>query len=177
MTTGTMPGRLRGRLRQQLEEHVAPYDPAGEVDLPGFAGSLSLFAASAGALALGLRSSQRDLPDRFAAHDLLLGGVAVHKFTRLLSKGSVTAPVRAPFTEFEGPAGASEHHESARGEHGVRHTVGELLTCPFCLGVWVSSAYVAGLVAAPRATRTWAAIFTVTAVSDTLQHAYARLRD
>jgi hypothetical protein len=58
----------------------------------------------------------------------------------------------------------------------MRHTVGELLTCPFCLGQWVGTGYVAGLALAPRAARTWAAVFTVTAVSDLLQHFYARVR-
>jgi hypothetical protein len=84
--------------------------------------------------------------------------------------------VRAPFTEFEAPAGAGEHLERARDGHGVRHTVGELLTCPFCVGVWVSTAYVGGLALAPRATRGWAAVFAVTGISDFLQHGYARLR-
>ena len=58
----------------------------------------------------------------------------------------------------------------------MRHTVGELLTCPFCLGVWVATAYVAGLVVAPRPTRALAAVMTVVAGSDTLQHGYSRLR-
>ena len=74
----------------------------------------------------------------------------------------MTSPLRAPFTQFEEAAGNSEHHEVPRGEHGVRHTVGELLTCPFCLGVWIATAYVAGLGVAPRAARGWAAVFAVT---------------
>ena len=177
MGTATTSGadRLRRTIRGQVEQQLAPYDREGEVNLPGFAGSLALFGASAAAAAAALRSGGRDLPDRYPVTDVLLGGVAVHKFTRLVSRGSVTSPVRAPFTEFEGAAGASEHEESPRG-HGIRHTVGELLTCPFCLAVWVSSGYVVGLAAAPRATRAWAAVFAVTAVSDSLQHLYARLR-
>lgn len=151
------------------------YDPEGEVDVTGFAGSLAAFAV-ASALAAGMVHRRTGgLPERYAAADLLLGGLAVHKFSRLLARGAVTSPLRAPFTTFEGPAGASEHEESARG-HGVRHTVGELLSCPFCLAPWVSVGYVAGLAVAPRAVRAWAAVFAVTAVSDSVQHAYARLR-
>jgi hypothetical protein len=86
--------------------------------------------------------------------------VATHKLSRLLS----TASVSAPFTQFEEAAGSGEHHESARGQHGVRHTVGELLTCPFCLAVWVATAYVAGLVAAPRPTRTAAVVLCAVAM-------------
>ena len=87
----------------------------------------------------------------------------------------MASPLRAPFTEFEGPAGPAEHQEEPRGSHGVRHTVGELLSCPFCLGVWVGTAYVAGLAVAPRPTRTWAAVFGVVGLSDFLQHVYGRL--
>lgn len=152
------------------------YDPDGRVNLPGYAGSLVAFAAATTALGVLGRRRGRSLPARYDVQDLVVGGIAAHKFSRLVAKGSVTAPVRAPFTEFDEPAGASEHHEHARGKHGVRHTVGELLTCPFCVGQWVSTGYVVGLALAPRATRTWAAVFAVSGLSDTLQHAYARLR-
>jgi hypothetical protein len=152
------------------------YDPAGEVDVKGFAGSMTTYAALVAGLGAALRASDLELPDRFPVADLVLGGVATHKLSRLLSKGSITSPLRAPFTEFVAPAGSSEHHEKARGEHGVRHTVGELLTCPFCLGVWLGTAYVAGLTLAPRPTRALAAVFSVVAISDALQQAYGRLR-
>lgn len=151
------------------------YDPEREVNLPGFAASMSVYAAAVtGFLAL-LRASGRDLPERYAVQDLVIGGLATHKLSRLLAKGSVTSPIRAPFTEFAEPAGSSEHIERPRG-HGVRHTVGELLSCPFCLDVWIGTAYVAGLAVAPRATRGWGAVFSVVAGSDLLQHAYGRLR-
>ncbi len=152
------------------------YDPDHQVNLPGYTGSLLAFTASTAALGLLARRHGRALPQSYAVTDLVIGGLATHKFSRLLSKGAVTSPVRAPFTEFDEPAGASEHNERARGEHGLRHTVGELLTCPFCVGQWVSTGYVVGLALAPRATRTWAAVFAVSGLSDTLQHAYARLR-
>jgi hypothetical protein len=149
------------------------YDPDGDVDLHGYSGSLLTYGLGVAALAGALGSRA---PERYAVRDLVLGGIATHKFSRLLARGSVTSPVRAPFTEFEDAAGAAEHQEGARGEHGVRHTVGELITCPFCLAVWVGTSYVGALALAPRAARTWAAVFTVTAVSDFLQHGYARLR-
>ncbi|WP_426247153.1 DUF1360 domain-containing protein [Nocardioides sp. LHG3406-4] len=153
------------------------YDPQGQVNLAGFAGSLATYAATVGVLVAASRTAGRGLPERYTVADVVLGGLATHKFTRLLSKASVTSPLRAPFTRFERPAGSAEHDEAARGSHGARHTVGELLTCPFCLAVWVGTGYVASLALAPRPARTWAAVFAVTAVSDSLQHLYARLRD
>lgn len=151
------------------------YDPDGAVNLSGFAGSLATYAVVTTALVVGTGTSGR-APAHYALSDVLLGGLATHKFSRLLARGAVTSPVRAPFTEFDAAAGASEHDEQPRGDHGVRHTIGELLTCPFCLGVWVGTAYVAGLALAPRSTRAWAATFAVTGVSDFLQHAYSRTR-
>ena len=151
------------------------YDPADEVNLAGYTGSLTTYGAAVAALLAVLRASGRELPESYAVRDVLMGGVATHKFSRLLSRGSVTSPLRAPFTEFEAPAGSAEHREEPRGSH-LRHTVGELLTCPFCVGVWVGTAYVAGLAVAPRVTRAWAAVFTVVGVSDALQQGYARLR-
>jgi hypothetical protein len=155
---------------------AATYDPDGEVDLDGYAHSLAVYAASVSGLLLLGHATGRKLPESYSFHDLAVGGVATHKLTRLLGKASVTSPIRAPFTEFDGAAGSGEHLESPRGHHGVRHTVGELLTCPFCLGVWVGTAYVAGMAFAPRSTRTAAAVLTVVGASDALQHVYARLR-
>ena len=152
------------------------YDTDDEVNLTGYAKSLAVYSASVAGLLLTARVRGRSLPERYSVQDLAIGGMATHKLTRLLSRSSVTSPLRAPFTEFEGPAGSGEHVEKPRGGHGVRHTVGELLTCPFCLGVWVGTAYVSGLALAPRPTRALAAVLTVVTLSDTLQHAYSRLR-
>lgn len=159
----------------RVSEEAGAYDDAGRVPLPGYAGSLVAFAASVAGLAVAGRRSGARLPQRYSAADIAIGGLATHKFTRLLSKGSVTSPIRAPFTEFEAPAGSAELNEQARGG-GVRHTIGELITCPFCLGQWVGTGYVVALAVSPRAARTWAAVFAVTGVSDALQQAYARLR-
>jgi hypothetical protein len=53
--------------------------------------------------------------------------------------------------------------------------VGELLTCPFCIGQWVGTAWVAGLAFAPRASRWAAATMSVVAVADVLQFGWAKL--
>src|SRR3954469_2523506 len=144
------------------------YDPDQDVDLHGFTGSLAAYAATVGVLLAAGALRGRRLPERYAVSDVVLGGVAVHKFSRLLARSSVASPVRAPFTEFESAAGKAEHNERPRDGHGVRHTVGELLTCPFCLGVWTGTVYIGGIGLAPRAARAWAALFTVSALSDTL---------
>jgi hypothetical protein len=57
------------------------------------------------------------------------------------------------FTTSQGPQGPAELHEEARSED-AKDTVGELVTCPFCMSVWVVSTLTAGQLLWPRATRT-----------------------
>jgi hypothetical protein len=148
------------------------YDPSGQVNLRGYSATMATYAALVGATLVGGRLSGRGAPAGNSVADLVIGGVATHQLSRLLAKGSVASPLRAPFTEFEGPTGAAEHSEHARGDSGVRHTIGELLTCPFCLTVWLGTAYVAALAVAPRPTRAAAAVFSVVAISDWLHLGY-----
>ena len=101
--------------------------------------------------------------------------ITTHKLSRLIAKDPVTCPLRAPFTRYSGTSGPAELAEEARG-HGVRHAVGELITCPFCTGQWVATAYAAGMIFAPDATRLAGATMTAVAGSDWLQLAYARLQ-
>lgn len=122
------------------------------------------------ALAIAKRR-ERELPEQVNAGELLLVGTASHKLARLLSKDKVTSPLRAPFTELEGSGGPAEFEESSRGT-GLRKAIGELLICPFCLGLWVVAAFSVGLLFAPRVTRFVASLFTALTLSDFFQIAY-----
>jgi hypothetical protein len=112
------------------------------------------------------------LPARITLADTALLGVATHKASRLLTKDSVTAALRAPFTRFDEETGMGEVNESVRGQ-GIQHAAGELASCPFCLAVWVSTGLTAGMVFAPRLTRLVAAM----PASDTLQIGYEAARE
>ncbi|MFI6089596.1 DUF1360 domain-containing protein [Streptomyces sp. NPDC051218] len=110
-------------------------------------------------------------PDSFAPWDVLLTGAAVFRLSRLLSKGSVTSPLRAPFTRYESAAGPAEVSESPRGG-AVTSTVGELVTCPFCLSVWLTTTFTGARLVWPHATRTVTGALTSLALADTLQLGY-----
>ena len=58
----------------------------------------------------------------------------------------------------------------------MRKALGELVSCPFCLGQWVATTDVFGLIVVPRATRAAASVFAVLTGSDMLQYAYAKLQ-
>jgi hypothetical protein len=132
---------------------------------------MSSFGALVAAALLIARKQGRELPEQVGAGQLLLVGTASHKVARLLSKDKVTSPLRAPFTELEGKGGPAEFEESSRGT-GLRKAIGELLICPFCLGLWVVAAFSVGLLFAPRVTRFIASLFAALTISDFFQIAY-----
>jgi len=128
-------------------------------------------ALMAGFLAWRARSGS-GFPPKVGAGDVLLAGVATHKISRVLAKDRVTAPLRAPFTEFEEEGGPGEVEENPRQVGGMRQAIGELLVCPFCLAQWVATAALAGFAVVPRATRFICSIFAAVTISDFLQIVY-----
>jgi hypothetical protein len=125
---------------------------------------------------LAARRSGRELPDRIAVSDLVLGGIATYKLSRMITKDKVTAFARAPFTRFQKKAGHGEVEEAARGR-GLRYAIGELLVCPYCLSQWVAGAFTLGFLCAPRLTRLLAGMWTLYAVADVAQLGYKALEE
>jgi hypothetical protein len=160
-------------LRDRVRHVGRAYSPHEHRPLDGYLVAMGAFGVLGTSLAVGARLLGRSVPERPAPADVLLISVATHKLSRLLAKDAVTSPLRAPVTRYSGPAGAAELNEEVRDEgSSVRHGIGELVTCPFCLAVWVATGLTGGLVLAPRVTRLAAAVLTATAVSDFLQLAY-----
>jgi hypothetical protein len=158
--------------KSQADGPFAGYaEPEKRPPFRSYAALTALFNAGMAAGLAGARRRGHDLPERVETRDLVLAGVATHKLSRLIAKDRITAFARAPFTEFQEPGGPAEVEERARGE-GLRRTVGELLVCPYCLGMWISGGFHLGLVAAPRATRFAASVLTGLTISDFLQIAY-----
>jgi hypothetical protein len=153
-----------------IEDHADQPRPLGS-----YLALIGAFNALAGAgLVAGHRAGR--LPDRVGAGDIVLAGVASYKLSRLIARDRVTSGLRAPFTRFQADAGQGEVDEAARGT-GLRRAIGELLVCPDCLGLWTAAGLTAGLVAAPRATRTLAASLAVHALSDALNTAHSIVQE
>jgi hypothetical protein len=154
------------------------YAPDQERPVGSYAVLMGAFTTLATSFAAWFRASGRDLPDGIDTGDLLLVTVASHKASRLIAKDRVATPLRAPFTRFESDqdAGPGEVDERPRGR-GIRRAIGELLVCPYCLGMWTSAAFVAGLLVAPRFTRWVAAVLTTFFGSELLQIAYKKAED
>ncbi len=160
-------------------EETAPYaghSPQQERPLEGYALLIGTFTLLAGAFAAWFRTSERELPDRIAGTDLALIAVATQTTSRILTKSRAMSALRAPFTSFQGDSGPGEVDEAARGR-GLRRAVGELMVCPHCLGMWIATAFTAGLLVVPRPTRWIATVFTALFGSEVLQIAYKKACD
>jgi hypothetical protein len=133
-------GALRAAV-ESVSQQAAEYGrPDGATR--GYAAVMGVFAGTAAGLSAIAARTGRRAPE-MTPFDLVLLGLATHKVSRIVAKDAVTSPVRAPFTRFEGSAGDAEVSEQVTGS-GVRKAVGELVTCPFCLGTWVATALLAG---------------------------------
>ncbi|MEU2511185.1 DUF1360 domain-containing protein [Streptomyces syringium] len=145
-----------------------------ERPLAGYAVLMGSYAAMVGALGVAVRR-RGGVAGRPAAGDLALLAVATFQVSRTLSKDAVLSPLRAPFTTYQGPAGPGEVTEAPR-PGPVRHAVGELVTCPFCVAQWAGTVGLASLAFFPRTTRWVTAGVSAVAAADVLQLGYARLR-
>ena len=162
------------------DNDAGPYagyaEPEERPPFAAYAAFATVFHGAVAGAVVAAKRSGRDLPERVELQDLALIGAASYKLSRLVAKKKITSFVRAPFTELEGKGGPAEVEEKARGS-GVRRAVGELLTCPYCLGLWASGGFHAGLLFAPRSTRFTASVLSAMTISDFLQIAYRAVED
>ena len=162
-------------------EDDGPWDGyAPESERPPLGTYLALASgwASAATALLVVGRRRNSLPERMEPQDIVLFGAAAFKLSRLVTKAKITAFARAPFTEYQGKGTApGEVDERPRARRGPRAAVGQLLTCPYCMGLWIASALTVGYVTAPRETRLVAGAISAVGVSDFFQAAYCELAD
>ncbi len=117
-------------------------------------------------------SRERDRKRAFAIspNDLALLGLATFRAGRMVAYDRVSEPFRAPVTETvpdEFDAGENVVAEGA----GVQKAIGELVSCPTCVGTWVAAGLVYGLHLAPGPTRLLAAILGVSGLAEIISGA------
>jgi hypothetical protein len=134
---------------------------------------LAEYAALAGAfgavLAGFLFAAGRRLPERISLVDTVRIGLASYKLGRLIAKDPVASFVRAPVTE--------DLDATEPKREGAGRALGELVTCPYCIGLWIASGFAYSLVLFPRQTRLVTTIFGGQAVADFLNAGFVRVRD
>lgn len=137
-----------------------------ERPLPEYAAITGVFGAALGGFLLLAR---RRLPEKVGFADVARIGLASYKLGRLVAKDEVTSWVRAPVTRDE------ETQEPK--PQGMERALGELVTCPYCIGLWIASGLSYALVLFPRETRLVTTIFGSQAVADFLNAGFVRLNE
>lgn len=169
-----MGEKVSDKVQEKVQKEVFEGYGGEEQRLYSYSTLMGLFNLIFALFLLLVKGTGRALPERVDAKDLVLLGVATHKLSLIGAQDAVTSPLRAPFTELQEKESPKSLDEKPRGK-GLRRSVGELLTCQFCLGMWVASLFTYGLVLAPRVTRLIATVFTVVTISDHLHQTYKAL--
>lgn len=142
--------------------------------LEHYARLMGAFGLVWGAGATLLRLAGRPFPQRVPLADLLVLGLATTRISRLIAKDKVARVVRAPFTEVEPGASPHEVKEQPRADAGgTRRALGELVTCPRCVGVWAATGLTLAYVAAPSATRMAGTALAAATISDYVNTCFA----
>ena len=119
-----------------------------------------------GAVAGLLRATDKPAPP---LRELPVIGLAAFSVSKALSKEKIGAWVRQPVVD-EPQAGDPEP-----AGRGLRHALGELVTCSRCLGTWSSLGLVGFRVVAPREAQIVTTILASAALNDFLQSGFTTL--
>ena len=139
-------------IRDAVQPEVQAYRNGEDRPLGGYVLVMAVFGALV-AGAAGLAGATGRKPPELGLFDLLLITLGTHKLSRTISKDAVTSPLRAPFTRYQGTGGPGEVMEEVRSSGRIRHAIGELITCPLCLDMWIATGFAFGMVFAPQFTR------------------------
>ena len=122
-----------------------------------------------GGLAAVAALSRRSPPG--TALELAALSAATFKVSRTLTRERVGSFVRQPFVEGDADTGEDERPAGT----GLQRAVGELVTCPRCLGTWSAAALASTQMLSPRFGRllTWS--LGASAANDFLQAAFVAL--
>lgn len=90
-----------------------------------------------------------------------LQALAAYRIARIIAHEPVAQFIRAPFVERQlvhEPDGSEKIEEVPRGV-GLQQSIGQLLTCSWCTGVWAAAAFFYGWFLAPRLVRPFVYVF------------------
>ena len=140
-----------------------------ELSHPPYQAYATIAGAFFGGLAAVAALSRRPPPNNPLEFAAL--AAATFKVSRTLSRERVGSFVRQPFVEGDADTGEDEHPAGS----GFQRAIGELVTCPRCLGTWSAAALVSTEMVSPRFGRllTWS--LGASAANDFLQAAFGAL--
>jgi len=151
----------------------------GVASTPESATSPVHYAVLEGAFAVGLggvvalvRRRERDGSLAIPREALPLLALATFALADVVAKEKVSTWLREPFVRE-----SAEHKAVAPEGTGLRHAVGELVTCTRCMGTWSALGLVGLRTASPSAGRTVTNVLALTGVNDVLQGGFRLLAE
>jgi hypothetical protein len=132
------------------------------------------FLALFGAFALSQRNQKQEQALR--PFDLVLLGLATYRTGHLIVYDKVTGPLRAPFTKITDDASGVGKTVTSQSKPGIMRALGELLSCPICIGTWVAAGLVYGLALVPRITRPFLYMHSAVGIAELLHAAEEALK-
>ncbi len=151
----------------------------GAASTPESATSPVHYAILEGAFAVGLggvvalaRRRERDGSLAIPREELPLLALATFALADVVAKEKVSTWLREPFVRE-----SAEHKALAPEGTGLRHAVGELLTCTRCMGTWSALGLVGLRTASPSTGRAVTNVLALTGVNDVLQGGFRLLAE
>ena len=142
---------------------------SAQTERPPYEAYATIAGAFFGGLAVVGALARRSPPGSML--DLAALSAATFKASRTLSRERVGSFVRQPFVEGEADTGEEEQPAGT----GFQRALGELVTCPRCLGTWSAAALASTQMVAPRFGRLVTWTLGASAANDFLQGAFTAL--
>jgi hypothetical protein len=136
---------------------------------PPYEAYAAIAGAFFGGLAVVAGLGRRSPPG--TALELTALAAATFKASRALSRERVGSFVRQPFVEGDAEIGEEEQPAGS----GLQRALGELVTCPRCLGTWTAAGLASAQMLTPRFGRLLTWTLGASAANDFLQAAFAAL--
>jgi len=146
--------------------------PASTTGPGDYAALEAVFLAGlAGVIALARRREQ-DGAAAIPRGELPVLAIATFALADVLAKEKVSTWLREPFVQ-EG----ADHKPVAAEGSGLRHAIGELMTCTRCVGTWSALGLVGLRTASPAAGRATANVLALVGVNDVMQSGFRLLAE
>jgi hypothetical protein len=126
----------------------------------------AVFGALLAGVVLAARERTRG-SEPLTSRDLAVSGAATFALSKVIARERIGTWVREPFVE-------EEDGGRPRGR-GLRHAVGELLTCTRCVGAWSALGLVGLRLTSPATGRVVNDVLAVSAMNDWLQASFKLL--
>jgi hypothetical protein len=126
----------------------------------------AVFAALLAGVVIAARQKTR-ASEPLTGRDLAVTGAASFAISKVIARERIGTWVREPFVE-------EEDGKKPRGR-GLRHAMGELLTCTRCVGAWSALGLVGLRLTSPATGRVVNDVLAVSAINDWLQASFRLL--